>query len=131
MLFNVKAVAGATTSIPGRSPLSIERFLTAWIEAVNDYLGRQYREIIQQEASPETLSQYKLECKWLLRSALKLESMLKDPEYPATELGEEIAGKLLQLQECWESLNNPMSDAEADAVLQKVFPDESRAGRPA
>ena len=45
--------------------------------------------------------------------------------------GGEIAGKLLQLQESWDSLNNPMPDTEADAILQKVFPDEPRAGSPA
>jgi len=114
--------------VPARSPLSIERFLTAWVEAVNDYLERQFREIIQQKPSADKLSQYKLECKWLLRSALKLDGMVKDPEYPASHFGPEIAGKLLQLRESWESLNNPMSEAEAEAILQKVFPDEPRAG---
>jgi len=103
------------------TPLSVARFLTAWIEAVNDYLQRLYREIVQQEPSPEKLSQYKFECKWLLRSALKLDSMVKDPEYPARHFGPQIAGKLLQLQESWESLNNPMNDDEADAILKKVF----------
>jgi hypothetical protein len=116
---------------PARNPLSLERFLTAWIEAVNDYLQRQYREIIQQRPSPETLAQYKTECKWLLRSALKLDSMVKDPEYPARPFGPDIAGKLLQLQQSWESLNNPMTEAEADAILQQVFPDEPRTGSPA
>ena len=85
-LVPVKAAAVPTAPAPDApawSPLSIDRFLTAWVEAVNDYLQRQYREIIQQEPSPEKLSQYKFECKWLLRSALKLDSMIKDPEYPA------------------------------------------------
>jgi len=113
-------VAGAS-----RNPESVEKFLSAWVEAVNDYLQRQYRDIIQREPSPEKLSQYKNECKWLLRSALVLESLVKDPEYPARQFEKEIAGKLLQLQESWESLNNPVSDAEADTILQKVFPDES------
>jgi hypothetical protein len=116
---------------PAFSPASIDRFLTAWVEAVNDYLQRQYREIIQQEPSPERLSQYRIECKWLLRSGLNLDSLVKDPEYPGRHFGPEIAGKLLQLQESWESLNHPMTDAEADAVLEKVFPDEPRAGSPA
>ncbi len=130
----MKAVAPSTAGAPEASestPFSIDRFLTAWVEAVNDYLERQYREIIQQEPSQEKLSQYKLECKWLLRSALKLDSMVKDPEYPSLHFGEEIAGKLLQLQESWESLKNRMTDAEAEAILHKVFPDESRAGSPA
>src|SRR5437762_9022388 len=92
------------TDAPAANASSTERFLKAWIEAVNDYLQRQYRDIIQQEPSPETLSQYKSECKWLLRSALQLDSLVKDPEYPSRHFGPEIAGKLLQLQESWQAL---------------------------
>ena len=130
----VNAAAPSTLSAPDApagSARSIDRFLTAWLEAVNDYLQRQYREVIQQEPSPDTLARYQLECKWLLRSALELDSMVKDPESPARHFGPEIAGKLRQLQESWEGLNNPMTDAEADAILQKVFPDEPRIGSPA
>jgi len=130
----VKAAAIPTAPAPdpsASSALSTDRFLRAWIEAVNDYLQRQYREIIQQEPSPEKLSQFKFECKWLLRSALKLDSLVKDPEYPARQFGPEIAGKVLQLQESWESFNNSMSEAEAETILQKVFPDEPRTGSPA
>ena len=129
----MKAAAIPPFSAPGVrafSALSIDRFLTAWVEAVNDDLQRQYLEIIQQEPSQEKLSQYKFECKWLLRSALKLDSLVKDPEYPARHFGPEISGKLLQLQESWESLNNPITEAEAEGILQRVFPDEPRAGSP-
>ena len=98
---------------------------------MNDYLQRQYREVIQQKPSPDTLSRYQIECKWLLRSALELERMVKDPESPAGHFGPQVSGKLRQLQESWDSLNHPMTDAEADAILQKVFPDEPRIGSPA
>lgn len=126
----MNAIALPTVSAPDKSRnlKSVETFLSAWVDAVNDYLQRQYREITQQKHSPEKVSQFKIECKWLLRSALVLESFLKDPEYPVRHFEKEIAGKLLQLQESWESLNNPMSDSEAEAILQKVFPDEPRVG---
>jgi hypothetical protein len=128
----VKAGPLSTATAPEASrALSVERFLTAWVEVVNDYLQRQYRDIIQRQPAPETLTQYKSECKWLLRSALNLDSLVNDPEYPARQFRPEIAGKLLQLQESWDSLNNPLTDTEADTILQKVFPDESRTGRPA
>ena len=123
---NATTLSTAPVTGASQSPQSVQKFLSAWVDAVNDYLQRQYREVIQQEPSPEKLSQYQNECKWLLRSALVLESLVKDPEYPARQFEKEIAGKLLQLQESWESLNNPLSDAEADAVLQKVFPNEPR-----
>jgi hypothetical protein len=127
-LTGVKAAAPSTRAQDFSSPLSVTRFLGGWIETVNDYLQRQYKEVIQQEPSSEKLSQFRLECKWLLRSGLEIESMVKDPEYPAPQFGPEIAGKLLQLKESWETLNNPMTDAEADAILQKIFPDDSRTG---
>ena len=128
-LVNVAGPSTATTPGPSAwKPESIDRFLTAWVDAVNDYLKRQYREIVQQQPSPEKLSQYKIECKWLLRSALKLDSLVKDPEYPARSFGPEIAGKLLQLRESWEGLNNPMTDIEAESILQKAFPHEPGAG---
>ncbi len=39
-----------------------------------------------------------------------------------------VAGELRQLEESWEMIHNPMSDAEAEAILQKAFPDESGVG---
>lgn len=50
--------------------------------------------------------------------------MVKDPEYPAQSFRAEMSGKLLQLQESWQTLNNTLSNAEADRILKTVFPDE-------
>jgi hypothetical protein len=123
-----ESLTGVATDASEWNPASMDRFLRAWVDAVNDYLKRQYREIIQQKPAAEKLSQYRLECKWLLRSALKLDSLVKDPEYPARHFAPEIGGKLLQLQESWDSLNSPMTEIEADSMLQKAFPDEPRSG---
>jgi hypothetical protein len=42
-----------------------------------------------------------------------------------------VAGKLRQLEKSWEMIQNPMSDAEADAILRQAFPDEPGTGNAA
>ena len=105
-------------------PSSLERWLTTWFEVVSDYCKRERLELIEHAPSPQVLERYKIECKILLRSALWLESMIKDPDYPARRFAREIQGSLLKLESSWKSLNNPMTDAEADELLRKHFPDD-------
>lgn len=102
----------------------IEQFLQVWFDQVNDYLQRHYREMVQQEPSAEKLQDFRFDCLWLLRSARMLDILVKDPEYPARQFGPEIAGKLLQLESSWQTLNNPMTEADAEAVLRRAFPND-------
>jgi len=37
-------------------------------------------------------------------------------------LASEISGRLIQLEHSWRMINNPMSDAEADELLARIFP---------
>jgi len=97
----------------------------------NDFRQRERREVIEQAPSPQRLAQYREELKWMIRTARALLNLVSDPDFPSRQLVSEISGKLLQREDSWKSLNNPVTDAEADAILQKAYPDESRAGRPA
>ena len=47
-----------------------------------------------------------------------------DPDYPDRWIADELAGRLHQLRESWELVHSPMSDPEADQLLQQVFPNE-------
>jgi hypothetical protein len=131
-------------AIPGvrsKSPSLIARLVRVWVDACNDFRSRERREIIEQIPSPEQVSAYRAELAVMLRSARYLLALMEDPEYPAREFLPEISGKLLQLQSSWDSLTNPMSETEAEAMLKKafpgdlallkLFPDEKRAGNAA
>jgi len=63
----------------------------------------------------------------MIRGARALLNLVSDPDFPAKQFGTEISGKLLQLEDSWQSLNNPLSDAEADTILRSAFPDEARS----
>jgi hypothetical protein len=129
-------------ALPGTQPPTprlTAKLVEVWVEQCNEFRRRERRDIIEQQPSREKLVQYRAELGLMLRSARILEMLMKDPEFPASELVPEVSGKLLQLESSWRSLNNPMSAAEADALLNEVFPDdpalekvrahEARAGR--
>ena len=108
-----------------------ERLVRTWVGLCDDFRQRERREIIEQAPSPERLAQYREELKWMISTARALLNLVSDPDFPSRQLLSEISGKLLQLEDSWQSLNNPLTDAKADAILQKAFPDEARVGRPA
>ena len=61
----------------------------------------------------------------MMRGARALLNLVSDPDFQSRQFVAEISGKLLQLEDSWQSLNNPMTDAEADTLLRKAFPDEA------
>ncbi len=105
---------------------SVVDLLEVWVKLCTDFRQRRRREIVEREPSQEKLAQYREDLKWMMRSARSLLNIASDPEFPARrKFAPEIAGKLLQLESYWESLNNPMTNREAEALIQKHFPDET------
>jgi hypothetical protein len=100
----------------------VVKLLDFWLGLCEDYRRRERREIIEQEASESKLEEFRQELKWLLRSATHLQGLARDPDYPATQNAEAIAWRVRQLEDSWRSLNNPMTDAEAEAYLSRLFP---------
>lgn len=133
VLRHFRAVNTATISshVPVEPPPSVAtatlKLVQTWIASCNEFRQRERREIVQQAPSPQKLAEYREELKWMIRGARALLNLVSDPDFPARELVPEISGKILQLEDSWLSLNNPMTDSEADAILQKAFPDEGRA----
>jgi len=112
--------------------ISAADLLESWVNLCSAFRVRRRQEIVEQVPSPEKLAKYREDLKWMLRSARALLSIAGDPDFPERQQYEpEMAGKLLQLESYWKSLNNPMTDAEAQALIEKHFPDEARAGSPA
>ena len=98
--------------------------MNSWIALCEDYRQRERRELIEQEPSQAKLEEFRQELRWLLRSARQLQSLVTDPDYPAPHHAEEIAWRVRQLEDSWRSLNNPMSEAEAQVHLKKHFADD-------
>ena len=121
---NVAAALDSPSQIRDRGTSVVLKLLDIWIGFCEDYRKRERREIIEQEPSEAELVEFRQELRWLLRSASHLLSLATDPDYPSPHHAEEIAWRLRQLEDSWRSLNNPMSEAEAQAHLKKHFADD-------
>ncbi len=102
-----------------------------WVAGCEDYRKRERRQILEREPTRETEEAFRQELKWLLRSARQLHALVTDPDFPVPQYAEEIAWRVRQLDDSWKSLNNPVTEAEAEAFIQKHFADEASTGAPA
>jgi hypothetical protein len=105
-------------------------WLQSWINNCNEFRQWEREEVVLKRPSPETLAEHKKILRSMIWSAHMLQALIADPDYPAREFGPEISGKARQLEESWETIHNPMSDEEADAILAKAFPDGPTTGSP-
>ena len=115
------------TSQPRAASQSAGRDLVSfWLDRCDDFMDRQRKNVIEREPSSQALAEHLEALKFMIRVTLFLQALVSDPDSSARQFAPQIAGKLLQLQESLKMLQNPMTDTEADAMLQAVFPDGPR-----
>ncbi len=119
--------AATLAAPPANSPLAAtaDEILRLWSRACDQFLERQRREILQTEPSPETLAGHLRELKTMIRLTASLLGQVSDPDFPARHFGAEIKGRLLQLEDSWDLLNNPMTPRQADELLARCFPENA------
>ena len=117
---------GATTPLEVSEAKAIEKpgreLFSYWIQRCDEFLDHQRANILRRQPSSRELAEHIDALKFMIRVTLFLQAILADPDSPAQRYAPGLAGKLLQLQESLKLLQNPMTDAEADAVLQAAFP---------
>jgi hypothetical protein len=121
------------TAVPaiGAEPISTgftRKLVEDWVNSCNDFLRWQRREIIERRPSPARLAEHRDTLKVMLRLGRSLHAQVSDPDFPRRQCVSEVGGKLRQLEKSWEMIHNPMGDGEAEAVLQRAFPDEPGTG---
>jgi hypothetical protein len=105
-----------------------EDLLSFWVGRCDKFMERQRKDVLERDPSPEELADHVGTLKFMIRVTLLLQALFADPDSPAHQSALAISGKLLQLQESLKLLQNPMTDSEADAILETAFPDGRRAG---
>jgi hypothetical protein len=112
--------------------------LDGLVEINRDYIGRLCRasdafikwereNILTPVVSPADREKHRRGLLCLLRAIRFLHSMVADPDYPDHLIRERLEVELWRLDESWQAIYEPMTDAEADKLLGEVFPDERRA----
>lgn len=123
-LMNAVAATDSPSQIRDRGSSVVQKLLENWIGLCEDYRQRERREILERQAPEAKLVEFRQELRWLLRSAGHLLGLATDPDYPAPHDAQEIAWRVRQLEDSWRSLNNPMTEAEAQAHLKKNFAED-------
>ena len=120
----MSAVAEETSAPP-----SLERIVLAQAEqwlAQCDTFRQWYRRhfLLNQPTAEEERLADEIQ-PWMIRITRALLSQMLDPEFPHRHLAASVEATLWQLEEDWTGRRKPMSDAEADAIIQQVFPHAS------
>ena len=123
------SAAPSVLDLPGKSGSVVETLLKSWVNYCEEYRRRERRELIEREPTGAKIEQFREELKWLLRAAGQLHSLVTDPDYPTPQDADEFGWRVRQLEDSWKSLNNSVSQGEADALLKKHFPDDSLAAK--
>lgn len=60
---------------------------------------------------------------WMIPITRALLSQMLDPEFPHRHLARSVEAVIWQLEEDWAARHNPMTDAEAEAIIHTSFPE--------
>ena len=99
-----------------------------WQMLVKGFRDWERKELIEKDPSTEDLERHRKDAAFIIRNTHWLLSLVSDPESPARECAHEMRGSLRQLEESFDTIHNPIPDAEAEALIQKFFSDEPRSG---
>ena len=106
-------------------PLSSAELFEFWKTRCEDFLAWQRDNFVKRDPSPSELSEHKRRLNVLIRFTLHVYAQAADPDEPMPTALQEISGRLEQLREWSSIIHNRMSEAEAEAILARAFPDEA------
>ena len=123
----------AANSPPG-PPTDVELLLVDHIRSFcakcDSVIQRGYEGIIRGTPTPDIVERHRRDLHWALRSARLYHRLSSAEDFADRSLAELLEAKLRQLEEHWKYIYEPPSNAESEdlkKLIQKVFPDESRA----
>jgi hypothetical protein len=121
--------AAASKAVTAKSePDLIHHWVEIWIRDCNAFRRWERTEVILKTPDLNTVAEHAKRSQLFILSGRLLQGLMTSPDYPAREFRAEVDGKVRQLEETWDMIHNSMSDQEAETILQKAFPDGSRAG---
>jgi hypothetical protein len=125
------AATESMSAKPGVSTFGLREALISNIQRFCDecdqFIKRQYDEIIRGHPGAEIQEQHRRELKWVLRTAKLLECVAADPDSCSSTIERLLRAKVWQLERSWKMLYDPIAEKEADQILAELFPDESPA----
>jgi len=83
-------------------------------------------ELLLKTPTTSLLEEHAKTSAWLIRLLAQLHAAASDPDYPDPAAARELNAVLWQLRQVHDTLHHPMPEAEADRLLNTVFPGNGR-----
>ena len=120
-----EATLSQSVTVPKEGlPSFTEQSVEQWCALCSDFLRWEREHILGAEPTPKEQAEHRQTLKWLLRLTRLIHSMAADPEFPDPSALELLKVKLWQIHQSWKMIYDPIAEAEANAILAEVFPDE-------
>ena len=97
-------------------------YVTSWLNQCRAFLDWHREHLIRRDPALDVLKANDRIHPWMIRATRLMHCQLLDPAFAHPDLAREVEATLWQLEEAWAQTHNPMSEADADALLASVFP---------
>ena len=104
---------------------SASRSVDEWLAVCGTFLDWHRANRLLQDAPPEVCRESDRAHAWLLRFTRMMQSQMLDPDFPHREFARRVGTALWQLEEAWAQTHNPLTDAEADTLIARLFPPDA------
>ena len=108
-------------------PFSVREFVRAkiedWSALCQKAIEHTRRNFIERDAAPTELAEHRRKLRLLIGFGRGILYTASDPDFPDRRMVDELHGRIVQLEHLWRMVHEPMPEAEADAILAKVFPE--------
>ena len=102
---------------------SANDYARRWTDACGAFLAWERKRFLLGDPSADEKKVHRRSLEALLRGTRILYSLIADPNFRDRSLLKEIRGRLWQLEHSWGLFyDNPMTDQEADKLLEEYFP---------
>jgi hypothetical protein len=124
----VNATMSLQSSTAGSAESLTRETVDVLVKCSHSFLDWQRACIFQGTPDSEMMERHRQALKWLLRLVSVLLAQAEDPEYPDSRAAGELRAVKWKLSESWESIHNPIQEAEYKNLVAELFPGhESRA----
>ena len=93
-----------------------------WCQTCDKFIQWQRDHIVQGIPTPEQHREHKDALRWLLRTTRLLSFSVATPDFQDRSVQRMVEVALWKLDQSWQTIYEPLPEAEADKLLAEIFP---------
>jgi hypothetical protein len=105
------------------APQAADGILQEFDSACRRFLDWERRVIILSHPTDAQKEHHRLKLRWLMQFARHFLALVQDPACPNEAVAKALNWLLWRLNESWQTIYNPVPEAEFQSIVSAVFPD--------